>query len=241
MKIIPAIDIIEGKCVRLSQGIYQTKKIYSVNPLEMAKKFYDHGIRNIHLVDLDGARSSKIINYKVLESIASKTDLSIDFGGGLKSEKDVEIAFNSGAEKITIGSIAIEKPKTFQSWLLKYGGNKIILGADVKNKFICINGWIDKTNHQIYEFINYNKSKGVEYVICTDIEKDGMLNGPSFKLYQSILKNCNIKLIGSGGISKISDIEKLSEIGCHGAIIGKSLYEKKISLKDIKKYIIAKC
>ena len=241
MKIIPAIDIIEGKCVRLSQGVYQTKKIYNQNPLDVAKNFFDHGIRNLHLVDLDGARSNSIVNYKVIESIASKTDLSIDFGGGLKSKKDVEIAFNSGAKKITVGSIAVKKPKIFQSWLLKYGKNKIILGADVKNKFVHINGWLDKTDREIHEFINYYCSKGVKYVICTDIKKDGMLHGPSFKLYQSILKNSKIKLIGSGGISKINDIHKLSKIGCYGAIIGKSLYEKKISLKDIEKYIITKC
>ena len=239
MRIIPAIDIIEGKCVRLSKGDYNSKKIYNENPLEVAKQFESHGIQYLHLVDLDGAKSNQIINYKVLESIASKTSLKIDFGGGLKSHKDVEIAFNSGANQITGGSIAVKNPEIFKTWLQQYGSNTIILGADAKNEKIAVSGWQEESDEYLIPFIQKYQNEGVNYVICTDISKDGMLEGPSFTLYKQILSETeNLKLIASGGVATFDDIPKLAEIGCEGTIIGKAIYENRISLKQLENYII---
>ena len=239
MRIIPAIDIIEGKCVRLSKGDYNSKKIYNENPLEVAKQFESHGIQYLHLVDLDGAKSNQIINYKVLESIASKTSLKIDFGGGLKSHKDVEIAFNSGADQITGGSIAVKNPEVFKTWLQQYGSNTIILGADAKNEKIAVSGWQEESDEYLIPFIQKYQNEGVNYVICTDISKDGMLEGPSFTLYKQILSETeNLKLIASGGVATFDDIPKLAEIGCEGTIIGKAIYENRISLKQLENYII---
>lgn len=239
MRIIPAIDIIEGKCVRLSKGDYNSKKIYNENPLEVAKQFESHGIQYLHLVDLDGAKSNQIINYKVLESIASKTSLKIDFGGGLKSHKDVEIAFNSGANQITGGSIAVKNPEVFKTWLQQYGSNTIILGADAKNEKIAVSGWQEESDEFLIPFIQKYQNEGVNYVICTDISKDGMLEGPSFTLYKQILSETeNLKLIASGGVATFDDIPKLAEIGCEGTIIGKAIYENRISLKQLENYII---
>ena len=239
MRIIPAIDIIEGKCVRLSKGDYNSKKIYNENPLEVAKQFESHGIQYLHLVDLDGAKSNQIINYKVLESIASKTSLKIDFGGGLKSQKDVEIAFNSGANQITGGSIAVKNPEVFKTWLQQYGSNTIILGADAKNEKIAVSGWQEESDEFLIPFIQKYQNEGVNYVICTDISKDGMLEGPSFTLYKQILSETeNLKLIASGGVATFDDIPKLAEIGCEGTIIGKAIYENRISLKQLENYII---
>jgi phosphoribosylformimino-5-aminoimidazole carboxamide ribotide isomerase len=237
MRIIPAIDIIEGKCVRLSKGKYSTKKIYNENPLDMAKTFEDCGFKYLHLVDLDGAKARKIINYKVLENLSSKTNLKIDFGGGLKSNNDLKIAFESGADQITGGSIALTNPELFKSWIDNYGQDKIILGADVKNENIAINAWDKISENKVEPFINKYLKYGIKYVICTDIDRDGMLNGPSFKLYEKIIKkNKVIKLIASGGVSKISDLPILSMLGCEGVIIGKAIYENKVSLKDLSNF-----
>ncbi|MEJ2113158.1 MAG: 1-(5-phosphoribosyl)-5-[(5-phosphoribosylamino)methylideneamino]imidazole-4-carboxamide isomerase [Flavobacteriaceae bacterium] len=243
MRIIPAIDIIEGKCVRLTKGVFETKKIYNENPLEVAKRFEAAGINYLHLVDLDGAKAKHIVNYKVLENIASKTNLKIDFGGGLKTNEDLHIAFNSGAKQITGGSIAVNDPKTFEGWIEKYGGTKIILGADCKDEKIAISGWQEKSNLDIIPFIKSYQKKGVKYTICTDISKDGMLEGPSLDLYAKIIKECSnsdgqtIKLIASGGVTSIDDINKLEDLGCEAAIIGKALYEGKISLRDLETHM----
>jgi phosphoribosylformimino-5-aminoimidazole carboxamide ribotide isomerase len=242
MRIIPAIDIIDGKCVRLSKGDYSTKKIYNESPLEVAKEFEQAGIKYLHLVDLDGAKASKIINYKVLEDIASKTNLQIDFGGGLKSGEDVEIAFNSGANQITGGSIAVKNPTLFKEWIAAYGSTKVILGADANNGKIATNGWLEESKEEIVPFIQAYQDEGVVYVISTDIAKDGMLLGPSFELYSEIISKTNnsLKLIASGGISTFDEIPKLAEMGCEGVIIGKAIYENRISLKQLETYIINK-
>ncbi len=253
MRIIPAIDIIEGKCVRLTKGDYNTKKIYNENPLEIAKEFEDAGIEYLHVVDLDGAKASHIVNYKVLEQIASKTNLKIDFGGGLKSDEDLRIAFESGANQITGGSIAVKNPSVFEHWIEKYGSEKIILGADCNNEKIAVNGWQEESELEVIPFIKEYQTKGIEYVICTDISKDGMLEGPSFDLYQRILKETKLsvraqsrtidetkglKLIASGGISTFDEIPRLAELGCEGVIIGKAIYENRISLKELENYIL---
>jgi phosphoribosylformimino-5-aminoimidazole carboxamide ribotide isomerase len=238
MRIIPAIDIIEGKCVRLSKGDYDTKKIYNESPLEVAKAFEAHGIAYLHLVDLDGAKSKHIVNYKVLERLANKTSLKIDFGGGLKSDADINIAFESGASQITGGSIAVKSPETFMRWLDQYGSEKIILGADVKGTHIAIEGWLKTSEQTLFDFVHDYKKKGVEYVICTDISKDGMLEGPAFDLYKSLLAKEEIKLIASGGISKFEELPQLQDLGCEGVIIGKAIYENRISLKQLENYVI---
>ena len=240
MRIIPAIDIIDGKCVRLSKGDYDTKKIYNENPLEVAKSFEAHGIQYLHLVDLDGAKSSQIINHKVLEQIASKTSLKIDFGGGLKSDADLRIAFESGANQITGGSIAVKNPILFQEWIAKYGAEKIILGADANNEKVAISGWMEESQEDLIPFIKKYQLQGIQYVICTDIAKDGMLEGPSFELYPKILAQIpKLKLIASGGISAFNELPKLAEMGCEGTIIGKAIYENKISLKQLENFILS--
>lgn len=250
MRIIPAIDIIDGKCVRLTKGDYSTKKIYNESPLEVAKEFEAAGIEYLHVVDLDGAKASQIINYKVLEQIASKTNLKIDFGGGLKSDKDLEIAFNSGANQITGGSIAVKNTEIFESWIEKYGFQKIILGADfypdTSGGKIATNGWQEESSLELIPFISDYQKKGINYVICTDISKDGMLQGPSFETYANILSECHVelvetplKLIASGGISTFDELPKLAEMGCEGVIIGKAIYENKISLKQLENFILS--
>ncbi len=243
MRIIPAIDIIDGKCVRLTKGDYTTKKIYNENPLEVAKKFEASGIEYLHVVDLDGAKASKIINYKILEQIASHTNLKIDFGGGLKSEKDLEIAFNSGANQITGGSIAVKNRTIFEGWIERFGNDKIILGADFypndSGGRIATNGWQEESSIQLLPFVKGYQQQGIRYVICTDISKDGMLQGPSFAIYNQILKNVTpLKLIASGGISTFNELPELASIGCEGVIIGKAIYENKISLKQLENFII---
>ena len=238
MRIIPAIDIIEGKCVRLTKGDFNTKKIYNESPLEVAKSFEDHGILNLHLVDLDGAKSKHIVNYKVLETLASKTNLKIDFGGGLKTDEDLNIAFESGASQITGGSVAVKSPDTFVSWIESYGSEKIILGADVKGNNIATDGWLKTSDKTLLDFVKHYKTKGIEYVICTDISKDGMLEGPAFELYGNLLHNAKVKLIASGGISKFEELSELKVLGCEGVIIGKAIYENRISLKELKKFIL---
>lgn len=256
MRIIPAIDIIDGKCVRLSKGDYTTKKIYNEHPLEVAKQFEAHGIEYLHLVDLDGAKSKHIVNHKVLEQIASQTRLKIDFGGGLKTDDDLRIAFESGANQVTGGSIAVKDRKTFTSWIHKYGSDKIILGADALDEKIAVSGWQEESDEKLIPFIQAYQEEGIDYVICTDISKDGMLGGPAFELYEKILKNCDrdltsislsnpskassIKLIASGGISTFAELPKLVEIGCEGTIIGKAIYENRISLKQLEIFILNK-
>jgi phosphoribosylformimino-5-aminoimidazole carboxamide ribotide isomerase len=237
IEIIPAIDLIGGKCVRLSQGDYDRKTVYNDNPLEVARMFEDAGIRRLHLVDLDGAKTNQIVNHKTLETISSKTSLIIDFGGGLKSDKDLEIAFNSGAAMITGGSIAVKESVTFLGWLEKYGPKKIILGADAKDKKIAVSGWLEATELPILDFIESYTKAGIRKVISTDISHDGMLTGPSFDLYREILEKFpGLELIASGGIASMEDIYRLAEMKIPGVIIGKAIYEGKIDLKEIEKY-----
>lgn len=233
MRIIPAIDIIDGKCVRLTKGDYATQKIYNENPLEVAKEFEANGIQFLHLVDLDGAKSKHIVNYKTLESISKNTSLKIDFGGGIKSTEDVKIAFESGATQITGGSIAVQNPSLFLEWLAIHDNDKIILGADANNRKIATQGWLESSDVDVIDFITKFEQKGISYVVCTDIAKDGMLQGASNELYKEILKQTSINLIASGGVSSIDDLIQLKEIGCEGAIVGKAIYEGRVTLKEL--------
>lgn len=237
MKIIPAIDIIDGKCVRLSKGDYSTKKIYNEDPVEVAKEFESFGIQFLHLVDLDGAKSKHIVNQKVLENIAGATSLHIDFGGGLKTQEDIETAFNAGAKQITLGSIAVQNPEFCFEMMQKYGPEKIILGADCENRKIKTSGWLEESDHDIIDFILQYQEKGIQTTICTDIAKDGMLEGPSTGLYIEILYKTSVQLVASGGISGIADVYKMKDIGCAGTIIGKAIYEGKISLQQLQNFI----
>lgn len=235
MRIIPAIDIIDGKCVRLTQGDYNQKKIYNENPLEVAKEFEDHGLQYLHLVDLDGAKQGKLTNAATLESICSKTSLTVDFGGGIKTDEDIEGAFNAGASQITCGSIAVKNPDKVNEWLSKYGKDKLILGADVKGENIAISGWTQETDVTIYDLLADYLEKGFKSVICTDIATDGMLKGPSFELYSKLLSKFDqMQLIASGGVSSYNDLIQLKQIGADGAIIGKAIYEGKVSLNQLK-------
>ena len=233
--IIPAIDIIEGKCVRLTQGDYSQKKIYNEHPLEVAKMFEDAGLHRLHLVDLDGAKAGKVTNWKVLEKLASQTKMIIDFGGGITTENDVNIIFNSGAAYATVGSIAVKDEALFTSWLENFGAHKFLLGADVKEEKIAIHGWLETTKVWVYDFIRKYLDKGIQSIFCTDVSKDGKLEGPSIDLYKNIIKECKgIHLIASGGVSNIKDVEDLIEIGCTGIIIGKAIYEGRITLPQLK-------
>ena len=234
IEIIPAIDVIEGKCVRLTRGDYNQKKIYNEDPLEVARMFADAGIKRLHLVDLDGAKAQHIVNYKVLEQIVSKTSLTVDFGGGLKSDKDLQIAFECGASMITGGSIAVKNPDIFIKWLNKYGSDKIILGADVMDEKISVSGWTETTNIELIPFLKNYTDKGITKVICTDISKDGMLEGTAVKLYQKILSELpQMYLIASGGVSCMQDIENLILAKVPAVILGKAIYEGKVQLKDL--------
>lgn len=237
IELIPAIDIIDGKCVRLTQGDYNTKKIYNEDPLEVAKMFEAHGIRRLHVVDLDGAREGRIINYHTLEKLATRTALIIDFGGGLKQENDLEIAFESGAQMVTGGSIAVKNPDVFTSWITKFGSEKIILGADAKERKIAISGWEEQTDKELIPFIRSYYEKGITKVICTDISRDGMLQGPAIELYKEINEEVPfLYMIASGGVSSIEDIEKLSEAGIPAVIFGKAFYEGRIQLKELLRF-----
>lgn len=237
IEIIPAIDMIDGKCVRLSQGDYNQKKIYFNDPLDVALMFESNGIKRLHLVDLDGAKAGRIINHKILEKIAAKTNLIIDFGGGVKSTEDLEIAFKSGAQMVTGGSIAVRNPADFKEWIHKYGGDKIILGADVKDERIAVSGWQEDSGTELMPFIESYMNDGITKAICTDISKDGMLEGPSFDLYQKIMNRFpNLKLIASGGVTTIAEIDRLVEMNVYGVIIGKAIYEESIRLEDLAKY-----
>lgn len=237
MRIIPAIDLIGGKCVRLTKGDYSTKKIYNENPLEVAKEFEAHGIRYLHLVDLDGAKSQHIVNHRILQAITTQTTLQVDFGGGIKSDEDVRIAFENGAKQITGGSIALRQPDLFLRWLKEYGAEKIILGADSHHRRIATHGWQQQSETDVVDFIADYAGKGVRYTICTDISKDGMLEGPSLDLYKEILEQTDLHLIASGGISSVAELHALQQLGCEGAIIGKAIYEGKIRLKELKDFI----
>ncbi|WP_194851024.1 1-(5-phosphoribosyl)-5-[(5-phosphoribosylamino)methylideneamino]imidazole-4-carboxamide isomerase [Nonlabens antarcticus] len=256
MRIIPAIDIIDGKCVRLSQGDYHQKTVYNEDPLEVAKEFEANGIKHLHLVDLDGAKSAHVVNWKVLERIAGQTGLQVDFGGGVKTDADIKTVFESGAQQVSGGSIAVKDAETFDGWIEKYGSNKIILGADAKDGMIATHGWLESSELEVIEFIHEWNKKGIEYVVCTDIAKDGMLAGPSYQLYKSIL-NLNkidvvetpmfsldnisiehpIKLIASGGVAVVEDLHRLKEMGCEGTIVGKAFYEGRISFKELREFV----
>jgi len=239
IEIIPAIDLIDGKCVRLSQGDYKQKTIYNENPLEVALMFEGSGITRLHLVDLDGAKAKHIINHKVLETIANKTNLIIDFGGGLKSDEDLKIAFESGAQMVTGGSIAVREKDTFLKWIEKYGSEKIILGADAKDRNIAVGGWLETTSIPVIKFISEFYGKGITKVISTDISRDGMLSGPSFELYQEIIDALpKVEIIASGGIAAMDEILKLDEMGVPGVITGKAIYENRITLKEIEGFIV---
>ena len=233
MRIIIAIDVIGGKCVRLTRGDFNTKKVYNEDPLEIAKQIEDSGLHYLHLVDLDGAKNKKVENLKVLEKIAWKTKLKVDFGGGLRTYDDLITVFNAGARQATAGSVAVTDPDLFLEWLSKLGQEKLILGADCIDRKISAAGWLENSDKDVVRFISDYRSKGVKYTVCTDIRKDGMLQGPSTDLYREILEKVNISLIASGGITSISDIEDLREAGCEGAIIGKAFYEGKVTLKEL--------
>lgn len=239
MQIIPAIDIIEGKCVRLTRGDYNQKKIYNERPLEVARQFEDAGLQRLHLVDLDGAKAGAVTNWKVLETLASKTGLAIDFGGGIKTEKDVQIVFECGSRYATVGSMAVKEKDTFVSWLKKWGTDQFLLGADVRHEKLTISGWTESTEIWIYDFIQEYMEQGVQQIFCTDVAKDGALEGPGIELYKSILEKFpTLHFIASGGVSNMDDIYRLRDIGCSGIIIGKAIYEGRISLEELKKLAV---
>jgi len=230
--------MIDGKCVRLTQGDYGKKTIYNENPLEVALEFQDAGLTRLHLVDLDGAKAKKVINWKVLEKIANQTSLLIDFGGGVQSEEDIRIVFESGAKQVTGGSVAVKQPDLFKNWLEVYGGEKIILGADAKNEKVAVSGWEEGTQLWVYDFVEEYVEKGVRYTISTDVAKDGLLQGPSFDLYKNLQEKCpGLNIIASGGISGLEDVEKLAEMKIYGVIIGKAIYENRISLTDLQRFL----
>lgn len=238
IELIPAIDIIDGKCVRLSQGDYDTKKIYNENPLEVAKEFEANGIQRLHVVDLDGAKSSHVVNYKVLDAIAGHTSITIDFGGGIKTDEDLVIAFENGAHMVTLGSVAVKKPKLFKKWLHQYGAEKIILGADVKDNRISVSGWLEEGPQELMPFLTDYTQEGVSKVLCTDISRDGMLQGPSIELYKQVMQRFpTMHLIASGGVSGVDDIIRLDEAGIPAVVFGKALYEGRITMKDLKRFM----
>jgi phosphoribosylformimino-5-aminoimidazole carboxamide ribotide isomerase len=235
--IIPAIDVIEGKAVRLTQGDYSQKKVYNEHPLEVARQFEDAGLRRLHLVDLDGAKSGKVKNWKILEALAGKTSLIIDFGGGIKSEKDVQIVFESGAAFATVGSVAVKNEEEFLKWLLQFGAHKFLLGADVKDEKIAVAGWMETTDIWIYDFIEKYLAHGVQQIFCTDISKDGKLEGPAIQLYKNIVsKFPDLHFIASGGVSSMQDLGELQNIGCKGAIVGKAIYEGRLKITELSKF-----
>lgn len=238
IEIIPAIDIIDGKCVRLTQGDYNQKKVYNEDPVEVAKMFEDAGIKRLHTVDLDGARSSHVVNTRVIERIATHTNLTIDFGGGIKSDEDLRKAFDAGAQMVTIGSVAVKEPELFASWVETYGGEKIILGADVKNGYISISGWLEEGEQKLMDFICHHMKNGIHNVLCTDISRDGMLQGPAIELYKDIMAHYpTLHLIASGGVSCINDIERLNDAGIPAVVFGKAIYEGRINLKELERFL----
>ena len=238
MQIIPAIDLIDGKCVRLTQGDYARKKVYNAHPGEVARAFEHEGVRRLHLVDLDGAKVGKVVNLKVLETIAAETSLEVDFGGGIKKEADLKSVFSAGASIATIGSIAVKEPETFYGWLKTYGGDKLLLGADVQGEKIAIHGWTEQTQISVFDFLEQNLERGLRQAFCTDISRDGLLQGPSLELYQAIIGRFpSLRFIASGGVSNLEDIRLLEETGCAGVIVGKALYENKITLQELKPWL----
>ncbi len=238
MHIIPAIDLIEGKAVRLTQGDYSQKTIYNANPLEVAKEFEGAGLTRLHLVDLDGAKAKKVINYKVLERITSQTSLHVDFGGGVQSDEDLKIVFESGARQVTGGSIAVKNPELFESWLGRFGGEKMILGADAKNERIAVSGWEEGTELWVYDFVKKWEEKGVKYIISTDVAKDGLLQGPSFDLYKKLQEQSpELNVIASGGVSNMDDLIQLADMNVYGVIVGKAIYEGRVSLSDLRSFV----
>ena len=237
MRIIPAIDIIDGKCVRLSQGDYDQKKIYNENPVEVALSFEEAGLKDLHVVDLDGAKAGKVTNWKVVEAIASSTKLRIDFGGGIKTEEEIERLFSLGVSQVNLGSIAVKNRELVYMWLNKFGGDKIILSADVKNEMIAISGWMENSSIALSDFISDYLAQGIRYVTCTDISTDGMLSGPNTGLYERMLAQFPaLKLIASGGVSGMDDLKKLREIGVEGVIVGKAIYERRVTLKELQEF-----
>lgn len=238
IELIPAIDIIDGKCVRLSQGDYDTKKIYNEKPLEVAQEFEANGIQRLHVVDLDGAKSSHVVNYKALDAIAGHTSLTIDFGGGIKTDEDLMIAFENGAHMVTLGSVAVKKSELFKKWLHQYGAEKIILGADVKDNRISVSGWLEEGPQELMPFLTNYTQEGVSKVLCTDISRDGMLQGPSIELYKQVMQRFpTMHLIASGGVSGVDDIIRLDEAGIPAVVFGKALYEGRITMKDLKRFM----
>ncbi|MFK8055213.1 MAG: 1-(5-phosphoribosyl)-5-[(5-phosphoribosylamino)methylideneamino]imidazole-4-carboxamide isomerase [Saprospiraceae bacterium] len=233
MRIIPAIDIIDGKCVRLTKGDYNSMTTYSDSPVDVAKSFEANGITHLHVVDLDGAKAKQVVNYKTLEAIATQTNLIVDFGGGIKRDEDLKVAFNSGAQQVTAGSIAAKNRTLFLSWIEKYGAEKIILGADCKDRKIATDGWLEASEIDVLDFIKGYEAVGIQSTICTDISKDGMLQGPSIELYEEILASSNVALIASGGVASMEDLFELKALGCAGAIVGKAIYENRITLKQL--------
>ncbi|MGR3810479.1 1-(5-phosphoribosyl)-5-[(5-phosphoribosylamino)methylideneamino]imidazole-4-carboxamide isomerase [Jiulongibacter sp. NS-SX5] len=239
-QIIPAIDLIDAKCVRLTKGDYDTKKIYNEDPLEVAKEFEDHGIKRLHLVDLDGAKQKKVVNFEVLEKIATNTSLQIDFGGGVQSDEDIRQVFDFGASQVTGGSIAVKNPDRMLSWLKTYGGEKIILGADAKNRKIAISGWEENSGQDMMEFIQKYTEAGIQYIISTDVDKDGLLQGPATALYQEMKEKFpETHIIASGGVSEMKDLEELAALDIYGVIVGKAIYEGRISLKEIEQFMLS--
>lgn len=239
IELIPAIDIIDGKCVRLSKGEYDSKKVYNENPLEVAKEFEANGLKRLHVVDLDGAASKHIVNYRTLEQLAGHTSLTIDFGGGIKTDDDLHIAFDSGAQMVTLGSIAIKNPELFERWLKTYGNERIILGADAKNGKIAVSGWKEESETELMDFLARYIAKGVSKVLCTDISRDGMMEGPATDLYREIMQaHPDIHLIASGGVSNIDDIYRLDEAGIPAVVFGKAIYEGRIRLKELTSLLL---
>jgi phosphoribosylformimino-5-aminoimidazole carboxamide ribotide isomerase len=237
MQIIPAIDIIEGKCVRLTEGDYAQKKIYNENPLEVAKAFEGIGLMRLHLVDLDGAKAGEVVNWKVLEKLANQTQLKIDFGGGIKTEATLKTVIDTGATYATIGSLAVKSPEIFQEWIARFGAKVFMLGADVFEEKIAIGGWLEKTEISVFDFMKSYIDKGVKQIFCTDIKKDGKLQGPSTELYQKIIEQFPaLHLIASGGVSSLDDLIELEEIGCSAAIVGKAIYENKITISELANF-----
>lgn len=237
IRIVPAIDLIDGKCVRLTQGDYAQKKVYNEDPLEVARMFEDHGLKYLHLVDLDGARQKHVVNHKVLQRITNATKLTVDFGGGIKTDEDIQLVFQSGATQATIGSVAVTDPALFETWIQKYGAEKIILGADAKDGKIAVAGWQDVTDRDIFDFFAEYQQKKVEYVLCTDISRDGMLQGTAIELYEQLTARFpGFKIIASGGVTKAEEIDDLNEKGLFAVIIGKAIYEGRITLKELEKY-----
>lgn len=238
MEIIPAIDLIDGKLVRLTEGDYSKKTVYQTNPLDMAMQFEDAGITRLHVVDLDGAKKGSVVNWKVLEEITAKTSLLVDFGGGVKQESDVQRIIECGASWVTIGSMAAKQPAVFSDWLDHYGADRFFLGADVRDEKIAVGGWLETTTQDVHEFISSYTQLGLHYIFCTDISKDGKLEGPAIPLYKKILNgNSDVQLVASGGVTTIDDLQLLKDAGCHGAIIGKAIYENRITIAQLKKFI----